>query len=731
MKFTIIHELPDRLRVNLIIPKGFSINMDGINGIQPPLIPPLLRGIKGVVSATFNNKTGNLLIRHNGDKGVKKEVLKAIEIAPLGLCLKKAVDKGNLSHPPLAKGGKGGFSKGEKGGFKRYLQAKKAVISSGARLIISPLFPLPIRAAITLYGAAPFFKKGIKALLNRNLNVDVLDAAAIGAAMGIGDYRTAGAISFLLKVGDYLEEWTKDKSRKMLTHAFQIGDEYTWVRKNGTEYTIRTSELKEEDIVVVRTGSRIPVDGVVIEGEAMVNQASMTGEPLSVMKRQGLTVYAGTAVDEGSIVVKAIDIGNETRIAKIVRVIHESETLKADVQSHAERLADRLVPYTFLLSGLTYTITGSLVRTASVLLVDYSCAIKLSTPLGIMSGMINSAKRGAVIKGGKFIERLSKANVFVLDKTGTLTEASPSVIDVITFNGYTKDYVLKHAACVEEHFPHPVATAIVNKAKDEGLIHEEKHSEVEYIAAHGIASYISGKRILVGSRHFIHEDEGIDAEIAKPFIKEFANRGLSMLYVAIDNKLAGLIVIEDPLRKEAFEFIKRLKNSCIDKIVMLTGDADTAARNAADRLGIKDYYSQILPDKKTEIIKSLKNDGYTVAMVGDGINDSAAIAHADVGISMKHGADIAKEASDILLLDGSLMSIIEAKNISKKTMNTIKQNFKYIVGINSSLIFLSFIGLSTPAFSAFMHNASTMLSALNSLKILKEKGNLEPYCRNY
>jgi len=627
-------------------------------------------------------------------------VFGAIENAPLGLCLKRAVNKGNAS---------------------TLTRKKKSVISAGARLLISPLFPLPIRTAIVLYGAAPFFKKGIKAILNKSLNIDVLDATAIGAAMGIGDYRTAGAISFLLKIGDYLEEWTKDKSRKMLSHAFQIGDEYVWVRNNGAEYTIKTSELKEGDIVVVRTGSRIPVDGIVVEGEAMVNQASMTGEPLPVMKREGITVYAGTAVEEGSLSIEASSTGSDTKIAKIVKIIQESGHLKADIQSHAEKLADRLVPYTFLLSGLAYFITGNPVKAASILLVDYSCAIKLSTPLSIMAGMINSAKKGAIIKGGKFIERLSNADVFVLDKTGTLTEASPFVIDIIAFNGYSKDYVLKHAACVEEHFPHPVAAAIVKKAKNEGLIHKEDHSEVEYIAAHGIASYLKGKRILVGSRHFIIEDEGIDDSCCREIISTASSEGHSILYVAIDDKLAGLIVIEDPIREEALEFIKSLKDCGVNKIVMLTGDADTAARNVSAKLGITEYYSQLLPDKKTEIIKWLKNSGNVVAMVGDGINDSAALAHAHVGISMKHGADIAKEACDILLLDGSLMSIIEAKNASRKAMDTIRRNFKYIVGINSSLIILGLAGLSTPAFSAFMHNASTVLSALNSLRLASHK----------
>jgi heavy metal translocating P-type ATPase len=528
-----------------------------------------------------------------------------------------------------------------------------------------------------------------------------------------------------LKVGDYLEEWTKDKSRKMLTHAFQVGDEYTWVRNNGSEYMVKTSELKQEDIVVVRTGSRIPVDGVVIEGEAMVNQASMTGEPFPVAKRQGLTVYAGTVVDEGMIAVKAARVGSDTRVARIVKTIQESESLKAGIQSHAERLADRIVPYSFLLSGMTYALTGNPLRVASVLLVDYSCAIKLSTPLAIMSGMIRSAKEGVLIKGGKFIEKLSKTDVFVLDKTGTLTEAAPNIADVITVNDYSRDYVLRLAACVEEHFPHPIASAVVKRAKEEGLIHEEKHAEVEYIAAHGIASKVDGVRILVGSRHFVFEDEGIDMKIVEQVEKNLAAKGYSALYIAIDGRLAGIIAIEDPIREDSYRFIEMLRESGIKRIIMLTGDNEAAAKNVAKGLGIDEFLGEVFPDGKSDILKEIKKEGHTVAMVGDGINDSAALAHADVGISMKHGADIAKEACDILLLDGGLMSIVNAKNISEKTMNTIRQNFKYIVGINSSLILLGLAGISTPAFSAFMHNASTMLSALNSIRLGSPKVSTE------
>lgn len=689
MKFKIIHELPDRLRINLMIPKGSPFNMDSINGI------------KGVVSAFFNIRTGNLLVRHNGDGVVKKEVLKAIEKMSLSLCLKKDISKNKAS---------------------RLAKKKKAVIAAGARLFISPLLPLQLRIPLSFYGAFPFFRKGLNSLFKKKLDINVLDATAIAASMGMQDYKTAGIIALLLKTGEYLEEWTKDKSRKMLTHAFRVGDEYAWVRMNDSEYMVKASDLKEGDIVVARIGSRIPVDGVVIDGEAMINQASMTGEPFPVLKRRGLTVYAGTAVDEGMIAVKATGVGSETRVARIVKIIEESESLKADIQSHAEQLADRIVPYSFLLSGMTYALTGNPLRAASVLLVDYSCAIKLSTPLAIMSAMMRSANQGALIKGGKFIEKLSKTDVFVLDKTGTLTEAAPNIVDVIHVNDYSRDYVLRLAACLEEHFPHPIATAVVKRAREEGLIHEEEHAEVEYIAAHGIASKVNSMRILVGSRHFVCEDEGIDMKIVEQVERNLAVKGYSALYIAIDNRLAGIIAIDDPIREESYRFIRMLRESGIKRIIMLTGDNEAAAKNAAKSIGIEEFFGEVFPDGKSDILEEIKKEGHTVAMVGDGINDSAALARADVGISMKHGADIAKEACDILLLDSSLLSILEAKKISERAMNTIRQNFKYIVGINSALILLSLGGFSTPAFSALMHNASTVLSALNSIRLASGKG---------
>ncbi|MCC6347351.1 MAG: heavy metal translocating P-type ATPase, partial [Nitrospirales bacterium] len=573
-----------------------------------------------------------------------------------------------------------------------------------------------------LYGAGPILKKGITALTKRKkLNIDALDASAIGVAAGMRDYRTVGVISFLLKLGDYLEEWTRQRSRRMLSGMVQVVDEYAWVRKEGREVRIRTNELVAGELVMVRTGSRIPVDGVVVEGEAMVNQSSMTGESLPVMKRKGISVHAGTVVEEGTLAVRTIAAGNRTRIARIVRVIEESEERKAEVQNYAEKLADRIVPYTFLLSGLTYAFTGNLVRSASVLLVDYSCAIRLSTPLAIMAGMVKAARRGVLIKGGKFVEALARADVFVLDKTGTLTGAAPAVAEVVPFGGYSREFILRHAACVEEHFPHPVATAVVQRARKEGVIHEEEHGEVEYIVAHGIASILNGRRILVGSRHFISEDEGIDTGGAEEVIRSFAERGLSVLYVAIDRELAGIIAIDDPLRDDTGVFLRKLDEAGIRRVIMLTGDNEATAKNVAERLGIREYHAQALPDTKAEIIRKLKGSGHRVAVVGDGINDSPALALADVGIAMKHGADIAKEASDVLLMDGDLTAIIDAKKVSRTVMSLVGRNFRYIAGINSALIGLGLSGTISPALSALLHNATTVLVTLNSLSPLAGK----------
>ncbi len=684
MNYRIVHNLPQRMRICLNLPRRHAPENARIEG--------LFSVIEGVQMVSFNCLTRRLLVRYNGKSTVRDALLKIIKQTPLTF-----VKKENFKQTILK-------------------QKKRAAMFAGALLIARPIMPLILVPLFALYSTMPIFRKGFRATLNRRLNVDTLDSTAIGISLLRGDYLTASLITFFLKVGDYLEERIRQKSRESLVKMFQGQDGWAWVKRNGWEMRVNIKEIAAGDLVVVRTGSSIPVDGIVVEGVALVNQSSITGEPFSAPKRPGLMVYAGTVLEEGLLTIKSIKVGNETRVSKIIKIIEESEGLKADVQNYAERLANRIVPYSFILSGLTYLFAGNPVKAVSVLLVDYSCAIKLSTPLTIMSAMIATARRDVLIKGGKFIEKLAEANVFVFDKTGTLTEAKPKVFDLLSFNGFNREYLLKNVACVEEHFPHPVATAVVKRAEDEGLIHEENHAEVEYVLAHGIASRIEGKRILVGSKHFICEDNRIHVECEEPQIKDFMDRGYSILYVAVENKLAGVIAIEDHVREDSEKFLKMLKDSGVDRIIMLTGDNDATARNVAKRLGIKECHAQALPERKTEIIKDLKDKGYVVAMVGDGINDSPAISYADVGISLKHGADIAKEACDILLLDRGLEGIIEAREIAQDAIFRIKKNFRYIIGINSALMGLGILGIITPATSAFMHNATTILVSANSLR---------------
>lgn len=685
MRYTIVHELPGRLRLTLAVPRSPPLD--------PSRIERILSAVPGVNTLSFNPLSGTLLAKYDGGAGARNALLKTIGEAHLPL------ERGNERKPD---------------GLKR---RKRAVLASGALLAARPLFPPAFRPLLALGGSMAILRKGAAAVARRRLNSDVLDAAAVGAAIGVKEYGTAGTISFLLKLGAFLEEWTKRKSTQGHAHMFLAREGWAWIRRNGREERISAGDIAEEDLVIVRAGGRIPVDGLVVEGEAMVNQSSMTGEPLPVAKRPGITVYAGTALSEGSLVVKAVHVGDETRISKIVRIVQESERFKADVQSHAERLADRIVPYSFLLCGLTYLSTGDPLRAASALLVDYSCAIKLSVPLAIRRAMMDASTRGVLIKGGRFVETMAKADVFVLDKTGTLTEARPDVADVIPLNGFSKEYILQCAACVEEHFPHPVAAAVVRKAENEGLLHgEEAHAEPEYILAHGIASKIGGRRILVGSRHFIHEDNGICVKRAEALLEDSAAKGRSILYVAIGDELAGVIAIEDTLRSDARAFLRKLRRAGVERVIMLTGDGDGAAQKAADELGIEEYHAQVFPERKTEIVKRLRDTGYVVAMVGDGMNDSPALSHADVGISMKQGSDIAREACDILLLGGRLERIVEAREISQNALSVIGRNFRYIMGINTVLIGLGLAGALPAPASAFLHNAATIAVAANSMR---------------
>ncbi|MEW6593634.1 MAG: heavy metal translocating P-type ATPase [Thermodesulfobacteriota bacterium] len=687
MHHTILHETPGRLRIALAVPKFPPLDRVGMEN--------QFHDIGGVETISFSPRTGALLVRFDGRETTRGAIL---ERAAAASCagtrrLRLAADEME--------------------------RKKKAVIRSGILLLARPLTPPLIRPVLTLSGALPILQKGIASLRRRQMNVDLLDASAVSAAMASREFLTASVIAFLLKLGEYLEEWTRHSSRRLLSGMFHTGDEWAWVERDGEERRLPLVEVAAGDTVIVRTGGLIPVDGVVLDGEALVNQSSLTGESLPVAKRKGASVYAGTAVEEGFVRIKAERIGDQTRVARVVRIIEEADALKAETQSKSEVLAERIVPWSFLASGLTLALTRNPARAAAVLLVDFSCAIKLSTPLAILSSLAHAARHRVLIKGGRYLERLARADAFVLDKTGTLTEAQPQVAEVLAFNGFSREYVLRSTACVEEHFPHPVASAVVRQAAREGLHHAEEHSEVEYVVAHGIASRIHGQRIVVGSRHFVHEDEGIDVAPGQSQVAAFSGKGRSVLYVAVGGQLAGLIAIHDPLRQEARAFVQELRQNGIQRIIMLTGDNQETAATIATELGIDEFYAQALPDRKVEVIKGLQREGYTVAMVGDGINDTPALSHADVGISMKHGADIAKEACDVLLLEGTLSDLLLARRVSQDAMMLIEQNFRSIVAVNSAALLFSVTGAMPPVFSATIHNLSTVLVGLRSLQPLR------------
>jgi len=687
MQYSITHQIPGRIRLNLTVPRFPAVDADQVENH--------FHDLSGVVKVSFSPRTGNLLICYDGSGTTRTAILECTAAAPL---------PGTRRKRPVTE-----------------LEVKQAtVIRSGIILLARPLIPPPIRPLLAMYGAFPIFRKGIESLRKRELSVDVLDASAVGAAMATRDFLTASLISFLLKLGEYLDAWTRNYSRRLLSDMFHSAEEWAWVKRNSEEFRLPLDEVIVGDTVIVRTGSLIPVDGVVIDGEAMVNQSSLTGEGLPVLRRKGASVYAGTAVEEGIILVRTVLVGDQTRAARVVKVIEESENLKAETQNRSEAMAERIVPYSFLLSGLVFAVTRNPARAAAVLLVDFSCAIKLSTPLVILSSLALAARHRVLIKGGKYLELLARVDAVVLDKTGTLTEATPEVADVIAFNGHTQEFVLRHTACVEEHFPHPVATAVVREAARQGLRHDEQHSEVEYIVAHGIATLIQGKRVVVGSRHFVHDDEGVDIEQGQQFVVASARKGQSVLYMAIGGELAGIIAIHDPIRAESRTFIDGLKQHGIRRIVMVTGDNQETAATIAGELGIDEFYAQALPDRKVELIRALQQEGCSVAMVGDGINDSPALSCAEVGISMKHGSDIAREACDILLQDGALGDILIARNISREAMELIEHNFRTIVTVNSAALFLSVFGIMPPVFAASFHNLSTIVVGLRALAPLRK-----------
>lgn len=593
----------------------------------------------------------------------------------------------------------------------------KTVIYFGNKIFL----PYPIRAGITMITSVKYIWKGLTTLARRRIEVPVLDATAIGVSIFRGDISTASSVMFLLSLGEILEEWTHKKSVGDLARSMSLNISKVWLVRDGQEIMVPVTEIRSGDPVRVHMGNVIPFDGCVIEGEAMVNQASLTGESVPVRRAEGSTVYAGTVVEEGEITFKVKEANGSSKYEKIMAMIEESEKLKSSLESKAEHLADRLVPYTFLGTGLVWLLTRNMTKTISVLMVDFSCALKLAMPLSVLSAIREASTHDITVKGGKYLEAMADATTIVFDKTGTLTKAQPTVVEVISFDEKSPDELLRIAACLEEHFPHSMAKAVVREAEKKHLVHEELHSKVEYIVAHGISSMLEDKKVVIGSYHFVFEDERAQIPAEKQELFDHLSAEYSHLYMAIDGRLAAVICIEDPLRPEAAEVVKELKKTGITKVVMMTGDSDRIARTIAERVGVDEYYSEVLPEDKAGFVEKEKAAGRKVIMIGDGINDSPALSASDVGIAISDGAEIAREIADVTIGADNLYEVVTLKKLSNALMKRIRKNYKVIVGINASLIVLGAAGVFQPTTSALLHNTSTLVISMKSMKNLLGK----------
>ena len=581
--------------------------------------------------------------------------------------------------------------------------------------------PAPIAAAYTVWRSIAFIWKGIRCLLHRKLEVEVLDALSITASLLRGDYNTAGSVMFLLTVSSLLEEWTRKKSLDDLARSMALNVDKVWVRTPQGEVLVPLTRVHAGDKVVVRSGNMIPLDGMVLEGEAMVNQAALTGESMPVRKTTGATVYAGTVVEEGECVLVAKAEGGANRYDKIVAMIEESEKLKSGTENRALQLADRLVPWCLAGTVATYAFTRNVTRAISILMVDFSCALKLSMPLAVLSAMRECGEYHITVKGGKYLEALAKADTIVFDKTGTLTRATPQVVQVVPFSGCEEREVLQLAACLEEHFPHSMANAVVRAARERGISHEEMHSEVEYIVAHGIASRVGGTRVVIGSAHFIFEDEGCTIPAGEQAKFDALDPQYSHLYLAASGVLAGVICIADPLRPEAAQVLHKLRKLGIAQTVMMTGDSDRTARAIAAQVGVDRCFAEVLPEDKAAFVRDAKAEGHTVVMIGDGINDSPALSAADIGIAIHSGAAIAREIADVTIRADSLEELVTLKAIANALQKRVGSNYRFVLSFNSALILLGALGILPPATSAMLHNLSTLGSSLRSMTDLLEQ----------
>lgn len=690
MKFKIVHDTRGRIRLRC----GQRYFQKG----QEKPIEELLLAKPYVQTAKVSGANGGMLITYQTE--YKNELLEYIRSLRVRDIAKVPYAENSIADD-----------------FKKALS--KMIIR---RMIMKHLVPAPIRIALTYVRAFPYIRNALRSLTAFRADVALLDGAAVGAALSQGMYTEVNSIIFLLKISGLLEDYTRKRTKNALAESLSLKVDTVWKVTEDAHVKTALSKIKKDDLVIFRDGTIIAVDGTVVSGQAMVNEASMTGESLPVMKKEGATVYAGTVIEEGSIVVKVQSAASDTRISHIVDMIESGENLKAGVQSRAEKMADRIVPYTLALSALTYLFTRNITKALSVLMVDYSCAIKLATPISVISAMREASGRGFVVKGGKHLESFAHADTIVFDKTGTLTNACPAVEKVIPFGEYSEDEVLKISACLEEHFPHSVAKAVVKEALNRGLHHEEEHAEVEYVVAHGIVTTLHGERAIIGSEHFVVEDEEIELTDEQRAVIENEGGGFSTIYLAIAGRLAGIICISDPPRAEAREAVYVLRDKGINNVVMLTGDHMSAAQRTAEILGIEHFEAQVLPEDKARIVSELKENGRTVIMVGDGINDSPALALSDVSVAMKDSSDLAREVADITFLSGDLRDLALLRELSEKLFRRITHNYGFIIAFNSALILLGLGGFITPSLSSLLHNGSTMLISAHSMKpLLKDK----------
>ena len=592
-------------------------------------------------------------------------------------------------------------------------------------LFLRPLLPVGLNAANALLASVPFVLSGVKSLLRGRFDVAVLDGAALLVSFLRRDFRTAGLLIVLLGLGEMLESYTRKKSMASLADELALRVDSVWVRRGDGNVKIALRDVTKEDVVVVHAGNAIPVDGIVVEGDGSVNQASMTGEPLPVHRMKGGTVFAGTVLEDGELMIRPTGVGDGTRLQQIVRFIENSEAAKAGIEGKALKWADRIVPYHFLLAGLVWLVTRDFARMASVLMVDFSCALRLATPLAILTAMRTGTQRGVVVKGGKYLEALAEVDTVVFDKTGTLTASAPKLSDVVSLDDrHDSDDLLRLAACLEEHFPHPVGRAVVHAAEAKGLAHtiEAHDAKIDYVVAHGIASSVEGERVVLGSRHFVEEDEGISVEIGHEAAERLAREGKSILYLAVGGRLAGLLGIEDPIREEAKSVIAALHERGVKEVWMLTGDDERTARVVAEKLGIDHYRAGILPADKAAVVAALKEKGAKVLMVGDGVNDSPALSASDVGVTLRDGADIAQEVADVVLTENTLTGLPVAMDLGKAAMARIRQNFVAPVGLNGLFLAGGLTGTLMPAAGALLHNGTTIGVCLNAMRNPDAKG---------